>query len=89
MLFRSVMINPVILKHVEVKEEHEEGCLSLRKKWGSVARWKSLTVQFYTKKMEKVVLALDGLNARIIQHEVDHLNGALFIDRVVGEVREE
>lgn len=84
-----VMINPEIVKHSDEKEEHEEGCLSLRKKWGKVPRWTSLTVQFYNQKMERVALGLDGLNARIIQHEIDHLDGKLFIDRVIGEVREE
>lgn len=84
-----VMINPEILTHAREKEENEEGCLSLRKKWGAVARYQSLTVQFYNKKMEKVTLSLTGLNARIIQHEIDHLDAKLFIDRVVGEVREE
>lgn len=84
-----VMINPEILTHTDDKETNEEGCLSLRGKWGGVPRWANLTVQFYNKKMEKVVLALSELNARIIQHEIDHLDGKLFIDRVVGEIREE
>ncbi len=84
-----VMINPEILTHSKEKEENEEGCLSLRKKWGTVPRYKSLTVQFFNKKMEKVTISLSGLNARIVQHEVDHLDAKLFIDRVVGEVREE
>ncbi len=84
-----VMINPEILTHAREKEENEEGCLSLRKKWGAVPRYQSLTVKFYNAKMEKITLALTGLNARIIQHEIDHLDAKLFIDRVVGEVREE
>jgi len=83
------MINPEIITHSVKKESAEEGCLSLRRKWGSVPRWVSLTVQFYNKKMEKVTLALTDLNARIVQHEVDHLDAKLFIDRVEGEVREE
>ncbi len=84
-----VMINPEILTHTDKKESNEEGCLSLRGKWGSVPRYQSLTVQFFNKKMEKVTLALKGLNARIIQHEIDHLDGKLFIDRVEGEIRQE
>ncbi len=84
-----VMINPVILSHGKEKISNEEGCLSLRRKWGSVPRWTALTVQFFNKKMEKVTLALTDLNARIIQHEIDHLDGKLFIDRVEGEVRDE
>ncbi len=84
-----VMINPEILNHVDTRETNEEGCLSLRGKWGSVPRYQSLTVQFFNKKMEKITLALTDLNARIIQHEVDHLDAKLFIDRVVGKVREE
>lgn len=84
-----VMINPEILTHTEKKELGDEGCLSLRKKWGSVPRWHSLTVQFFDKKMQKITLALTDLNARIIQHEIDHLDGMLFIDRVEGGVRDE
>lgn len=83
------MINPEILTHTDKQESNEEGCLSLRGKWGTVPRYQSLTVQFFNKKMEKVTLSLKGLNARIIQHEIDHLDAKLFIDRVVGEVREE
>lgn len=83
------MINPVILTHGREKVSNEEGCLSLRGKWGNVPRYESLTVQFFNKKMEKVVLALTDLNARIIQHEIDHLDAKLFIDRVEGEIREE
>ena len=84
-----VMINPEILTHAKSQESNEEGCLSLRGKWGSVPRYQSLTVQFFNKKMEKITLALKGLNARIIQHEIDHLDAKLFIDRVEGEVRVE
>lgn len=84
-----VIINPVIVSHSDDKESAEEGCLSLRRMWGSVPRYTHVTVQYFNKKMEKVSLALMGLNARIVQHEVDHLDGKLFIDRAEGEVREE
>lgn len=83
------MINPEILDHSDVVASQEEGCLSLRGKWGSVPRYTKVTVEFFDKKMKRTVLQLEGLNARIAQHEIDHLNGMLFIDRVEGSVREE
>jgi peptide deformylase len=76
------MINPEISKKSLRTGEGEEGCLSLRGKWGKVDRALSLTVTYFDEHFQKQVLELEGLNARIIQHEVDHLDGTLFWDRV-------
>ena len=83
-----VLINPEILQNSEHALDMEEGCLSLPGKWGSVPRGDSLTVTFQNLKGEQQTLHLEEFNARIIQHEVDHLNGMLFIDRA-KKVKEE
>lgn len=79
------MINPEILQKSLRTETGDEGCLSLRGKWGAVERAFSLTVKFLDPKWQEHVLKLDALNARIVQHEVDHLEGILFWDRVKEE----
>lgn len=83
-----VLINPEIVEFEEHTLDMEEGCLSLPGKWGSVPRYASLTVVFQNLKGDKQTLYLEEFNARIIQHEVDHLNGKLFIDRC-KKVKEE
>lgn len=75
------MINPKITEISKETALAEEGCLSLPKQFAPVTRAKALTVQFQTLKNEPQTLKLEDLNARIIQHEIDHLDGVLFIDR--------
>lgn len=74
------MINPVISSHSDETEFGEEGCLSLPDVWGQVKRYRGITVRYSDIKGEKRVLKLDGFNSRVIQHEIDHLDGVLFID---------
>lgn len=83
------MVNPEILELSEELEDGEEGCLSLRGYWGHVKRHSFLTVRYQDLKGKSFTLALEHFNARIIQHEVDHLDGKLFIDRAhkVEEVK--
>ncbi len=76
------MVNPEIIETSAETDIHDEGCLSLPKQFGPVERYKTLTVKFFDKKGQENILKLSGLNARIVQHEVDHINGFLFIDRV-------
>lgn len=76
-----VLINPQIIHCSEEMTEMEEGCLSLPGKWGKTQRHYSLTVTFANEKGQPQKLHLENFNARIIQHEVDHLSGMLFIDR--------
>jgi len=78
----TAMINPEILSFGEEVETAEEGCLSLPGIWDKVERSKNITVSFIDFDGEKQILKLEGLNARVVQHEVDHLDGILFIDRV-------
>jgi peptide deformylase len=60
----------------------EEGCLSLPKEWGKVARPKWIEVRYTDLNNHAQALRLENLNARVVLHEVDHLNGVLFIDRM-------
>lgn len=76
------IINPRVLSHSEDMSEGEEGCLSLRGDWGKVPRYEQVTIGFTNVKGETVTLKLSGFNARIAQHEIDHLNGVLFVDHV-------
>ncbi len=79
------MINPVISKKSEAMNLHEEGCLSLPKLYDSIARHDSLTVKYLDIKGRENVLKLSGFNARIVQHEVDHIDGKLYIDHLMDE----
>jgi peptide deformylase len=79
------MINPEIISRGGGMELAEEGCLSLPGIFDNVERHKEITVKFLDRKGGETVLNLSDLNARIIQHEVDHLDGILFIDRVKKE----
>jgi peptide deformylase len=75
-----VFINPEISKLSRKKEWLEEGCLSVRWKYGEVSRAVKATVTALDATGKKVTIGASGLLAQIFQHEVDHLNGTLFID---------
>ncbi len=79
------MINPVIIELSEEMQDGEEGCLSLPGKFNPLQRHKSLTVKFQDRKGRENILKLRGLNARIVQHETDHTNGMLYVDRLTSE----
>lgn len=74
------MINPEITAHSDDTVVGEEGCLSLPGQWGNVRRFKDISVKFQTAKGEDRTMKLSDFNARIVQHEIDHLNGILFTD---------
>ncbi|MBU0598286.1 peptide deformylase [Patescibacteria group bacterium] len=75
------LINPKLLRKSFKKEEAEEGCLSVPDVFGMVKRNYSLTVKAYTKDGQEISIKATGLFARVLQHEVDHINGILFIDK--------
>lgn len=79
----DVMINPEVLYASDILETDEEWCLSLPRVQGTVARPNEITVSYTNMKGKKVLLKAEGYNARIILHEIDHLDGVLFIDRLV------
>ena len=77
----SVMINPVISRP-RGSEEQEEGCLSLPNVHANVIRPKTIQVNAFDLVGNEINQEISGFEARIIQHETDHLNGTLFIDRL-------
>ncbi len=74
-------INPVLLKLSREKKEMEEGCLSVRFLYGKVTRSQKATVVAYDEEGKKFSYGASGLMAQVFQHETDHLNGILFIDK--------
>ena len=76
----AVFINPEIIRIGKQKEELSEGCLSVRWKYGLIKRATSATVRARNAKGHEFVMPGRGLLAQIFQHEIDHLNGTLFID---------
>ncbi len=77
----SVYINPVIKSVSKKKMVVEEGCLSVRYLYGKVSRSVKATVEAYDEKGHKFTRGASGLLSQIFQHEVDHLNGILFVDK--------
>lgn len=75
------MINPELEFLNDKMETGEEGCLSLPELFKPVTRHKFVRVKYQDLKGNEHILELEGLNARVIQHETDHLDGILFIDR--------
>ncbi|MDE2019339.1 MAG: peptide deformylase [Patescibacteria group bacterium] len=75
------VFNPKIEKRSEELTEAEEGCLSVPGKWGEVARSERLTLSGFDKNGKAIKIKAWGLLARVFQHETDHLNGKLFLDR--------
>ncbi len=78
------MINPDIIEHSEVKIKWEEWCLSVPGETGDVERWTWVKVAFIDPEGRKYALKLENLAARIIQHEIDHLDGILFTDKATN-----
>ena len=74
------MVNPEITHKSKERGEDEEGCLSLPGVYGHVMRHKKIKVEFFDINGSRQVLELEDLNARVVQHENDHIDGILFID---------
>lgn len=82
------LVNPQITVVAGTDETvYEEGCLSFPKIRGDVVRPDAITVKFHDERGVPHTLKCDGLFSRCIQHEVDHLNGVLFIERMDKKVR--
>lgn len=80
------IVNPVITAHSEDKELSQEGCLSIPGQYGEVERYKSVTIEYWDENGDTKTLTGSGLLGHCIQHEIDHLNGILFID-YLGEMK--
>ena len=78
----QAFINPKITKHSWKKTALEEGCLSVPGKNGYVKRSEKISVKALDENGKKIKLKTSGLISIIFQHEVDHLNGILFIDKI-------
>ncbi len=76
------MVNPKIVAFSEETDTLEEGCLSVPGIRGNVVRSSAVEVTYLDEKGAERRLQADGLLARIIQHEIDHLHGVLFVDRL-------
>ena len=79
------MINPVILAQSEELIKDEEGCLSVPNRQGVVARPQNLTVKFQDRMGYDMTISGEDSFARCICHELDHLDGVLYIDKIVKE----
>jgi peptide deformylase len=77
-----VFINPSIIGTSEDRVKYEEGCLSIPGIYADLVRPSKIKVQAWNEKGRPFTLEAEGILARIIQHEYDHLEGVLFIDRL-------
>jgi len=78
----QVFLNPKILKKSKKQETDEEGCLSLPGLFLSIKRAEGVRLSCSTKEGKPIMIEATGLAARIFQHEIDHLQGKLIIDRI-------
>jgi len=83
-----VMVNPKIVEFSEAKDEDVEGCLSFPDMSGDVERSKWIKVEAQNLKGKKIKRKFTGWEARIFQHEYDHLDGVVYIDRLSEKGRE-
>ncbi len=83
------IVNPVLVESGDDRELDEEGCLSLRGVRVPVERATTITLEAQDLSGTKITLELAGIDARVAQHELDHLDGVLIIDRTTDEARRE
>ncbi len=76
----QAMINPEVLWRSETMRSHEEGCLSIPEVYAEIARPAEVRVRYIDRKGRVVEQLCSGLMATVVQHEIDHLDGKLFID---------
>ena len=80
--FFRVMINPVVLEESDETCEFSEGCLSVPGIYAEVVRPSKIKVEYYNENLEKVVEEFDRFACRMVQHELSHLDGNLFVDNI-------
>ena len=80
--FKRTMINPVIIEESEDENVYSEGCLSIPGIYGDVKRPDSITVEYYNEDGEKVTEKFDKFACRMVQHEMSHLDGDMFVDHL-------
>jgi peptide deformylase len=77
-----MMINPEIISHWDEQILCEEWCLSVPWETGKVLRYETIKLKFFDEKFKENIMLLSGLRANIVQHEIDHLDGILFTDKI-------
>lgn len=80
--FFRVMINPVVLEESKETCEYSEGCLSVPGIYAEVSRPSKIKVEYYDENLQKVVEDFDQFACRMVQHELSHLEGNLFVDNL-------
>jgi len=75
-----ILFNPSIIQYSEEKVIMEEGCLSLPEQYAEVERPKEIILEYVNENEKIIKKEIDGFEARILQHEIDHLSGKLFVD---------
>ncbi len=80
--FKKTFINPVMLKEEGEEWGFNEGCLSIPEVREDVYRHERITIEYYDEDFNKHTEVYDGLIARVIQHEYDHIEGILFTDKI-------
>ncbi|MGD1980932.1 MAG: peptide deformylase [Flavobacteriaceae bacterium] len=80
--FKKVFINPIILEEQGAFWNFNEGCLSIPDVREDVSRKEQITLQYQDENFETHRITLEGLAARVVQHEYDHIEGVLFTDRI-------
>ncbi len=83
------MVNPVIVELSEETQDGDEGCLSVPGIWAPTARAMRAVAEGFDVHGEPLRLEGTGLMARCLQHEVDHLDGRVFLDRLTGDARKQ
>ena len=78
--FRRTLINPEILEESQEQVTYSEGCLSIPGIYCDIVRSKKITVRYYNEDLKEVTEEFDNFAARMIQHELSHLDGDLFTD---------
>lgn len=79
---KKVFINPYIIKETGEEWVFNEGCLSIPDIREDIARKSSITLEYLDENFKKHIDVFDGLAARVIQHEYDHIDGILFVDKI-------
>lgn len=82
--FKKVFINPVIVEESEEEWGYEEGCLSIPGIRSEVFRPEKIKLNYFDENWKEHTEDFDGLAARVIQHEYDHIEGVLFVDHLSG-----
>ncbi|MBL4669540.1 MAG: peptide deformylase [Flavobacteriales bacterium] len=80
--FKRIYINPIIVEESGKEWKFEEGCLSIPGIREDVSRQPNITIEYYNEKFELIEETLDGIAARVIQHEYDHIETVLFTDKI-------